>query len=51
MKTNKSKIFGSLNILTNGVSFSQKSRNPFTSLLRIIIPNKDIDNYKTEVIE
>lgn len=50
MKNNKTKIFGTFNILSNGVSFSQKSLNPFSKLLRIIIPNKDIDNYKTEVI-
>jgi len=51
MKKNKAKVFGCLNILSNGISFSQKSINPFSSLLQIILPNRDIDSYKTEVIE
>jgi hypothetical protein len=51
MKKNKARIVGRLNILSNGISFSQKSLNPFSNLLRMIVPNRDIDSYKTEVIE
>ena len=47
MKTNKTKIMGCLNILSNGINFSQKSMNPFSNLLQIILPSKDIDSYKT----
>jgi len=46
-KKNKSKINGSLNILSNGITFSQRSFNPFARLLQIILPNRDIDSYKT----
>lgn len=38
-----------MNILSNGINFSQKSYNPFKTLLQIIIPSKDIDSYKTEI--
>jgi hypothetical protein len=51
MKKNKKKTFGSLNILSNGVSFSQKSMNPFSNILQIILPSRDIDSYKTEVVD
>jgi hypothetical protein len=47
MKKNKIKIFGCLNVLSNGISFSQKSLNPFSNLLQIILPSRDIDSYKT----
>jgi len=47
MKKNKSKIFGGLNILSNGINFSQKSINPFSNLLQIILPSKEIESYKT----
>ena len=50
MKNNKKKIFGSLNIMSNGISFTQNNLNPFSNMLQIILPNKDIDSYKTEVI-
>lgn len=40
-----------LNILSNGITFSQKSFNPFAKLLQIILPNRDIDSYKTEVVD
>ena len=47
MKNNKKKISGSLNIMSNGISFTQKKLNPFSNLLQIILPSKDIDSYKT----
>jgi hypothetical protein len=51
MKKNKKKTIGSLNIMSNGISFTQKSLNPFSNLLQIVLPSRDIDSYKTEVIE
>jgi hypothetical protein len=42
MNLNKIRVKGTLNILSNGINFCQKSLNPFADLLQIIVPNKDI---------